>query len=64
MYTQASNKATQRYHAKAYDNINVRIPKGQREKLQQYCSEHGVSVNRFICDLVQKETNLIMYKSD
>lgn len=62
MYTQASNKAVQRYVNKAYDNINIRVPKGQREKLNKYCLEHGLSVNKFICDLIQRETNIIMHK--
>lgn len=62
MYTQASNKATQKYNAKAYDNIFVRVPKGQKEKLQAYCMEHDVSMNQLICELLQEKTNLIMHK--
>lgn len=63
MYTSAQNKATQRYMKKAYDEIKLRIPKGQREKLKDYVSSRGYdSVNSYICKLIQDDSSLVMHK--
>lgn len=38
-----------RYIAKAYDRINLTIPKGQKEVIKAHAEEHdGGSVNAFI----------------
>lgn len=62
MYTQASNKATQKYISKAYDSVFVRVPKGQKKKLQEYCKIHDLSMNQLICDLLERETNIKLHK--
>ena len=61
MYTQAQNKATQKYNAKAYDELKIRVPKGRKEMIQKYCLEHGLSVNKLVCELLQEKTNIIMH---
>ena len=33
---------------KAYDRINLTVPKGQKERLQAHAEAHGESVNGFI----------------
>lgn len=48
-YSQAQNKATQRYIKKAYDSILVRFPKGYvDETLKEAAESMGESVNAFI----------------
>ena len=37
-----------RYIAKAYDRINLTVPKGRKDIIQAYASSHGESVNGFI----------------
>ena len=37
-----------RYNAKAYDEIKVRVPKGKKEIIKSYAETKGESVNGFI----------------
>ena len=43
-----SSAVKDRYNAKAYDEIKVRVPKGQKEKLSSYAEARGESLNGFI----------------
>ena len=44
----ASTRAQNKYIAKAYDRINLTVPKGQKETIQAHAAAHGESVNGFI----------------
>lgn len=44
----ASTKAQNKYIAKAYDRINLTMPKGKKEAVQTHANQHGESVNAFI----------------
>ena len=44
----ASTRAQNRYIAKAYDRINLTVPKGKKEVLQAHAETQGESVNGFI----------------
>jgi len=44
----ASTRAQNRYIAKAYDRVNLTLPKGHKEIVQAHASAHGESVNGFI----------------
>lgn len=44
----ASTRAQNRYIAKAYDRINLTLPKGQKEIVQAHAEARGESVNGFI----------------
>lgn len=37
-----------KYIAKAYDRVNLTMPKGKKEKVQTHAESHGESVNGFI----------------
>ncbi len=43
-----SSKVKARYNAKAYDEIKVRVYKGEKEKIKLYAQEHGESLNGFV----------------
>lgn len=47
-YTQAQNKATQKYIKANYDEIKLRIPKGEKEIIKAYAAKHNESVNGFV----------------
>ena len=47
-----SNAVKDRYNAKAYDDIRVRVPKGQKEKIQAFAESNGETVNGFINRLI------------
>lgn len=43
-----SSKVKDRYNAKAYDEIKVRVPKGEKDKIKSHAETNGESVNGFI----------------
>ena len=44
----ASTRAQNKWIAKAYDRINLTVPKGQKEGIQAHAETQGESVNAFI----------------
>lgn len=44
----ASTRAQNKYIAKAYDRINLTVPKGKKDAIQAHAESHGESVNGFI----------------
>lgn len=52
----ASNAAKDRWNAKSYDDLRVRIPKGRKNAVEEYAKVHGTSinglVNQFLRELV------------
>lgn len=46
--TKTSSKVKDRYNAKAYDEIKVRVAKGEKENIQAHAEQRGESVNGFI----------------
>ena len=47
-YTEAQNKATQRYQAKAYDRLPIRVKKGESELIKAHATKQGESLNAFV----------------
>ena len=47
-YTEARKRANEKYNAKAYDRINIAIPKGEKETIRAHAEQQGESVNGFI----------------
>ena len=56
-YSDAQKEATARYNKKAYDRIDVIVKKGQRQIIKDFAASQGKSLNRFICDAIEKEMN-------
>lgn len=54
-YTQAQNKATQKYLAKAYDRLAIRVKKGQADKIKAYAENKGMSLNSYVNELIRKD---------
>lgn len=46
--SKAQQRATNKYILKAYDRINLTVPKGQKEEIQTHAAALGESVNGFI----------------
>ena len=44
----ANQRAVNKYVKANYDRINVTIPKGEKEIIQEYAASYGESVNGFI----------------
>ena len=49
----AQAKANKKYHER-FDDIKVRVPKGQRQTWQDYAAARGESLNGFIQRAVQE----------
>lgn len=56
-YSEAQNKATQRYISKAYDQISIRVPKGKREIYKAHAEAQGKSLNQLIIELLDKSVD-------
>ena len=51
--SKAQQKAVAKYMRNNYDTIITRVPKGTREKLQEYCKSKNISVNKLINDFIE-----------
>lgn len=64
-YTQAQNKATQKYIHNSYDQIIIRVRKDlepTRATIAQAASNQGQSLNAFIMDAILEKMNKIDHK--
>lgn len=50
--TEAQKRARAKYESKAYDQILLRVPKGEREEWQTAAAAAGMSLNAFIIQAV------------
>lgn len=55
MTTKAQMKATAKYNAKAYDRIEIKVKKGEKQVITDYAKSKGQSVNAYITGLIQKD---------
>ncbi len=51
--TEAQKRAVKKYNAKAYDEIKIRVKRGQKQVLKDIAEEHGESLNGYIKKAVQ-----------
>ena len=54
-YSEAQNRATQKYIKSAYDTITVRVPKGMREKYNSHAERKNTSLTKLIVELINKD---------
>lgn len=50
--------ANNRYTTKAYDRLNIVIPKGQKEAVEAHASSKGQSVNGLVNELLRADMGL------
>jgi hypothetical protein len=53
-YTPARKAANARYDEKM-DRLTVRMPKGDKEKLQDHCKRNNTSLNAFVLDAIAQK---------
>ena len=53
--TEAQKRATAKYNNKNYDNIHLRVAKGDKEKYKALAESKGKSLNQLIVELLQNE---------
>lgn len=44
-----------RYLKEKVEEFKVRVPKGQKQVIQDYAKSKGKSLNAFVCELIQAE---------
>jgi hypothetical protein len=54
-YTDAQNKATQKYHKENLEQIAIRVPKGKREEYKEHAKKRGESLAGLICRLLDED---------
>ena len=54
-YNEAQKRATAKYNAKAYDRVEFKVKKGQKEVIQARAEELDKSVNTYIVDLIEAD---------
>lgn len=48
-------KASNKYAAKAYDQLRVLVKKGQKEVIKQHAASKGLSLNGYINQLIDED---------
>ena len=54
-YTEAQNRAPQKFIKDNYEPVTVRFPKGDREKYKAHAESKGMSLNKLIVELLDKD---------
>jgi predicted HicB family RNase H-like nuclease len=55
--SKAQQKAVAKYMKENYDEIKIRIPKGNKDIYKSIAEAQGKSLNQFIIDCIEKELN-------
>lgn len=55
--SKAQQRATNKYISRAYDRVNLTMPKGQKDDVQSFVSGTGESVNAFINRAIAQAMN-------
>lgn len=50
-----SSAVKDKYNAKAYDEIKLRVPKGKKENIKEYAESRNESVNGYINRLIDED---------
>ena len=52
--SEARIRANNKYNEKAYDRINIAVPKGRKEDIQAVASAQGESINGFVTTAIDE----------
>lgn len=55
--SEARRRANEKYNAKVYEEIKIRVSKGKKETIQSHAETHGQSVNSFINAAIDEKMN-------
>lgn len=62
--SKAQAKATNKYNAKAYDRLAIRVYKGQAEQIQAHAQANGESLNGYINRLIAEDMGDKLKRTD
>lgn len=49
MQSEAHKRAVEKYNAKAYRRLTIRVKSGEDDRLKAYADSQGMSLNNFVC---------------
>lgn len=55
MSGKTSAKSINKYIAKAYDRINLTVPKGKKDVIRAHAESKGMSLNGYINNLIEED---------
>lgn len=55
MATEAKLKANDKYLKEKVDEFKVRVPKGEKEPIQEFAKSQGKSLNAYIVELIKED---------
>ena len=58
MLSKTSSAVKNRYNAKAYDQLPIRVPKGRKADIDAYARAKGESVNGLVNGLLREAMNM------
>lgn len=53
--SKTSTEVKNRWNAKAYDQLSLRVKKGEKEIIKAFAESKGKSLNQFVTELIYKE---------
>ena len=56
--SKTSSKVKNRWNAKAYDQLPVRVPHGRKEDIEAHAQSKGKSVNGLMNDLIREDMGI------
>ena len=56
--SKAHMEATNRYNAKAYDNLRIVVPRGRKAEIDAYTKKRGLSTNALVNLLLRQELGI------
>ena len=54
-YSEAQKKAVKKYNEKTYDEIKLRVKKGNKDLIQKHAESNNETVNRMLNRLLENE---------
>lgn len=51
-YSESQKRASRTYNEKAYDRLEIKVPKGEKKIIQSYAEKEGKSLNKFVNDAI------------
>lgn len=54
-YSEAQNRASQKYHKANLEQINISVKKGKKQEYKEKAARKGKPLSRYICDLIEND---------
>lgn len=56
--SKTSSAVKNRYAQKAYDRLHIIIPKGMKDKVNEYAKDNNTTINTMVNELLRKEVGI------